>query len=600
MNYSEELIEFRRSLYRPTPDETVTAWCERNLSIPAKLTEAPGPFSTANRPYMREPLECFKDPQVSEMVLCWGAQVAKTTILIMGAIWCVVNNPQPAMWIFPNDRLAGEFSDERWRVMIECNPVVANERELPLAKKWKKLSQQFKRGQMNLSGSNSATNLSSRSAAVMIVDEVELLKDANAKETDALLLAEDRQKGRNKTKLLLTSKPNNADGRIWPRFLRGDQRRFYIPCPHCGQKIKLLWKQVKWDEARLPDGKGWDKRAVQASARYECQLCNGKITDSQKIQALRKGEWIAENPDAMPGIRSYHLSSLYSPDRKCTWGEMAVKWLDSMESTDARRGFINSYLAEPWENQRGSVTRTERIARLEGSDDWTKLMTVDCQKNGFWFVVRAWKDGNSEGVDAGFVNSWEEIEAKQKEWEINDCGVMVDSGWGARDMPQVYRVCASHGVCREQEEGLPIAVGWMPAKGLPGRKRWKDEETGVPVPYRYQRIDPWDGTANARQVLTDLFEFSGDFFKDRLQDLRERKGGTNWTVRPEVATEEFWRHLDAEELVHVVDRKTGRGTHAWRQRSSTWPNHMLDCEVMQLALAASLGFLPTEVMALSE
>jgi len=52
------LLDYRRSIYRPTPKKTVVEWCEENLRLTTRQTEHPGPFSTAVRPYTREVLEC--------------------------------------------------------------------------------------------------------------------------------------------------------------------------------------------------------------------------------------------------------------------------------------------------------------------------------------------------------------------------------------------------------------------------------------------------------------------------------------------------------------------------------------------------------------
>jgi phage terminase large subunit GpA-like protein len=165
----------------------------------------------------------------------------------------------------------------------------------------------------------------------MVGDEIDKFASATEREADALELAEDRLKALSTSKQFLTSTPTLVEGLIWQRFLAGDQRRFWIPCPHCRQFIQLIWKQVRWDQAKT-DGRAWDFSKVRASGRYECQLCGGHVSDAQKVAALRHGEWRQENDGALPGVRSYHLSSLYSPDRKCTWGQLATKFLQASES----------------------------------------------------------------------------------------------------------------------------------------------------------------------------------------------------------------------------------------------------------------------------
>ena len=124
---------------------------------------------------------------------------------------------------------------------------------------------------------------------------------------------------------------------------------------------------------------------------------------------------------------------------------------------------------------------------------------------------------------------------------------------------------------------------WLPAKGMPSRKRWKDSESGLLVPWTLQAVDPFLGTAAAGQVTLNLFEFSGDFFKDLLANLRAGRGGHRWTVPAAMATEEYWRQLDAEIKTPAFSRVTGKTHHQWLPRSKHWPNHLLDCETLQVA-----------------
>lgn len=242
-----DLLEFRRQQYRPTPRQTVVEWSEANLKLTQRQTEHPGPFTTSIRPYTREPMEAWKDPSVSECTLCWGSQTAKTTTLMAGLAWLIDNEPCPALWLMPTENLARSFSKSRWLPMLEDSPAMVS--HFPADKdKLTNLEQHFTRSTLTFVGSNSPANLASRPVRVLIADEVDKFASASEKEADALDLAEQRLKAFSSSKAFLTSTPTVTEGRIWQRFLRGDQRRFYLPCPHCKVPIKLEWRQVKWDE----------------------------------------------------------------------------------------------------------------------------------------------------------------------------------------------------------------------------------------------------------------------------------------------------------------------------------------------------------------
>jgi phage terminase large subunit GpA-like protein len=275
------LLDYRRNLYRPTPMQTVVDWAEASLRLTQRQTEHPGPFSTSVRPYTREPMEAWKDPTVYEVTLCWGSQTSKTTTLMAGLAWLIANEPSPALWLMPTESLARSFSKSRWLPMLEDSPAML-ECYPAEADKITNLEQNFTRSTLTFVGSNSPANLASRPVRVLIADEVDKFAEATAREADALDLAEQRLKSFSSSKAFMTSTPTVVEGRIWQRFLRGDQRRYYLPCPHCREYIKLEWRQVTWDDAKAEDGKH-DLGKIRASAHYVCQQPSDMANGAQRI-----------------------------------------------------------------------------------------------------------------------------------------------------------------------------------------------------------------------------------------------------------------------------------------------------------------------------
>ena len=279
----------------------------------------------------------------------------------------------------------------------------------------------------------------------------------------------------------------------------GQQRRFFIPCPHCEHPIKLLWPQVKWDPQAKDESGAWHLGRVRASAHYQCQECAGHISDAQKVVAVRKGLWRPENPNAIPGVRSYHLSR-------------------------------------------------------------------------------------------------EEIREAQIAHGVTDNHVGIDSGHAAAD---VYAHCLRWGriVSSRQPGLLPIHVGWTPMKGRERDASWKDPKTKQPRPYCL-------GSAALphRKFRLPLLEFNGDFLLDILAKLRkgpEGAGGFRWELTGQ-ADEEYFRHLDAKVKKPEVIGRSGKVQVIWRLRSGRWPDHLLDCELEQLAMAMIHRRLPWATIAQPE
>jgi hypothetical protein len=602
-DFQRGLLEFRRTLYRPTPKQTVVEWAEANLKLTQRQTEHPGPYSTSVRPYVREPLEAWKDPGVSELTLCWGSQTSKTTTLMAGLAWLIDNEPSPALWLMPTESLARSFSKSRWLPFLEDSPTMVA--HFPLDKdKLTNLEQHFDKSTLTFIGSNSPANLSSRPVRVLVGDEIDKFADATSKEADALDLAEQRLKAFSSSKAFFTSTPTTTENRIWQRYLRGDQRRYYIPCPHCRELIRLEWRQIKWDGVKTEDGK-YDWAAVRSSAFYECQLCKGKISDAQKVAALRHGKWIAENPNALPSIRSYHLSSLYSPDRKCTWGHLAVAFLEAKQSMMGLQGFINGMLAEPWENQDGTVDRVEVISDSP-LNEARRYLTADVQAAApyFWYVCREWQGGNSRLVAAGHADDFAALRRIQVELGVHDMDVGIDSGF---DTQTVYDACAGFsntsvnpvsypcGLRYPPEGGLrkPMLIGWMPMKG---------RETGARFTTRSGSIHPF-GVSTSTSMRTDVVQpllvFDSEHLRDMLSRLRQSSEAGSWAVcslpirlQAEgaycVDPDQYWKHLDSHVLKPTANR-AGRIKHVWHKRNHRWPDHLHDCEIMQLAMAMLWG-----------
>jgi hypothetical protein len=331
----------------------------------------------------------------------------------------------------------------------------------------------------------------------------------------------------------------------------------------------LNWPMMKWDEDARLDQHAWDLKRVRETARLECPHCAGHLTDALKTKMLREGEWRAENLGALPGHRSYHLSALYSVRR--SFGALAVKFLQDKQSLMGLQDFVNSILAEPWEEAMTTESRPltvgEYTLRPPVEEGTARIMAVDVQQDCFYFVCRAFaKDGSSKLIDEGRLTTWADLEFKVTELGLdtqrNIGGMMaklvvVDSGFRT---DEVLDVC--------------IRNRYIPAKGEDrlegyGVKLGKSLRKAISVIKPYRR--GWF-----------LMLFSSPTAQDVLEWLRSGQGPA-WTVAAD-ASEEYKAHLDAHRKVMRRSPLTGRETYLWKQIGRR-PNHMLDAELMILALA---------------
>jgi predicted RNA-binding Zn-ribbon protein involved in translation (DUF1610 family) len=618
--HRSELALHCGQIMRPPPEIPVDVWCEQNIYIPAPQTQSPGYLRFDGREFLREPLQAFAMTEIRDLVLCFGSQIGKTTFLMAGVAWSIACDPCGVLWVMSTIEMGRSFSEVRWVPMVYSTPLL--EAMIPLGARrhsFKKTQQQLGGAVVNFVGSNSPGNLASRPARRVILDEVDKFPEATAKEADAVNLAEQRTKSFANPQRVKVSTPTVREGLIWQEFVKGDMRRRFLPCPSCGNHVVLAWSKaytvlpvlgceafIVWDKEARRDGGGWDLERVERSARAECPHCGAHILDSQKTAMDRGGEWrpTSKHPPAA-GFRSYHLSSLYAASPETTFGRLAVAFLQAKNSLLGLKGFINGNLAEPYEAQDTLGDRVEIIspkpsseAKPETATKATRLMTVDCQAKApyFWYVVREWRAGECEGIAAGSADTWEELEEIQRKNAVEEIHVGVDSGWGARSDSEVYERCVAHVVdFQQRDEKLPLAIGWTPLKGSPGRKTWKHAD-GTQRPWWVTEVDPFEGKSQSGRVNMQLLHYSGDILKDVLQGLRRKQGTFRWMVRDGVATETYWRHLDGEVKKAVRNMRNGRVTYQWAPRSKHWPNHLGDCEVNQIALALALKLfvIPTQ------
>ena len=130
-------------------------------------------------------------------------------------------------------------------------------------------------------------------------------------------------------------------------FEESDQRYYFVPCPECNHKQRLVWKNVIWDDKK-PE-----------TARYACEDCGSLIDESKKTWMIKNGEWRTTKPTS--NIAGFHISELYSVFS--TWSGMASTFLESKNNPEMLKSFVNLALGESWEDQSDSVEHEQLLQK---------------------------------------------------------------------------------------------------------------------------------------------------------------------------------------------------------------------------------------------
>lgn len=256
------------------------------------------------------------------------------------------------------------------------------------------------------------------------------------------------------------------------------------------------------------------------------------------------------------------------------WSDIAKEFLLSKDDPELFQNFVNSWLAEPWEDTK---LKTSAELVLERQTDlpelvvpkWTKLLTagVDVQETSLYWTIRAWGDFlTSQNIAHGQALSFEEIDRIMNVEYITEDGVpaivnlcLVDSG-DQTDM--VYDFCALH-----SDYALPV----------------KGSSHAQLSHYKLSKINREDsGAYGMALVLVD-----GDKYKDMIAGrMRKPNGKGSWMVYKDCDME-YAEQVTAEHKVNV--KRNGITKQVWQLKHSHGDNHYLDCETYAMAAADIKG-----------
>jgi hypothetical protein len=175
-------------------------------------------------------------------------------------------------------------------------------------------------------------------ARYIFLDEVDAYPASADEEGDPVTLAEARSLTfAHRRKVFLVSTPTiRGLSRIEREYEVSDQRRFFVPCPHCGVMQWLKFDRLRWQKGK-PE-----------TAEYHCEGCDAAIAEHHKTAMLEGGEWRATAAAADPTTVGYHLSALYSPIGWLSWERIVRAWDAAQGSDEAIKAFRNTILGETW------------------------------------------------------------------------------------------------------------------------------------------------------------------------------------------------------------------------------------------------------------
>lgn len=621
-----------RAAWLPPSNLLPSDWAEAYRYLSRRQSpRQPGPWRNDNQPALRWVMDLAVRATIRELWVKKSPQIGVSEA-IRNVIGCQAHqSPDPALLVLPDEKKGREIMRKRLLPLFEETEVLAGLLTgLRSDKKFGGVS--LTNGfDLVLGYSGSPSSIASDPFGVVIADEVDKYERTPGGEGDVVELLKARTRTlqeMGKGRLIAPSTPTTPDGPVTLGYEACVIKlEIFVPCPHCGTHQVLRFDNLKWE--KFTDLGEPERRAAAVetagAAWFECVQCGGRIENRHKHEMLRHHYWgtadgswklwfdgreEGRQPDGF--TVGMHLPAFY--DLSVSFAKIAAVFILCDGRPEKLQSFYNDYLALDFKIA-VSVTVTSTFARMCTADPetgfvpppaklvpvWASrlLMSVDTQKDHFYYVVRAWGHRmRSQRVAHGRVTSFEELAELfyGTAWHYPPTAdptifqplrifrMGIDSGGtddGQRDATrtdEVYTFCN-----RDPLHLLPMKGA---SKALEERIRW-----------RFVTYTPPNAKRSPYEVR--LWLWDGAFFRDLLSSHIAGRLQTIDPLTGEVTGDEpQWMLNDVNDdqynrqMSNVVKSRVRKGkshVEVWMPRTPGARHDYHDAEAEQLALAYGPG-----------
>lgn len=569
MTFEAELLQSTAQAvewgWRPPPNLSIAQWAEANLRLSAEDSAEAGNYRLDRAPYQRGILDAVNDPTCEEIVVMSSAQIGKTLIAKAIIGYYIDQDPSPILFVTYSLDMAETFSKDRLAPMVRDTECLRGKIADPRARDSGNtiLHKRFPGGHITMVGANAPGGLASRPVRVVICDEVDRYPASAGTEGDPVSLAFARAKTFWNRRLLLFSTPGDeATSRIAPAYEASDQRRFYVPCSHCGETQALKWAQVTWTDD--------DPR----TAGYACEFCGALWSDAERSEAVKHGAWVAAFPERV--IAGFHINELYSPFRKLS--EIVQDFIRAKIAPETLKTWVNTSLGEVWRDEEGEKADSESLsARCE---------SYEKAPNGA-VIVTMGVDVQDDRIEMEFVG-WG---AGEESWGLDHVVLRGDPGqqelWDRLD-DQLARTI-------EREDGAVLAVSGCAIDSAGHYTKqvyaWARKHRGRVYPLVGRSGKGRPLVVPGKKIIKDfgikLYTVGVDAVKELLlmSRVKVKQPGPGYCHWPRHYPADYFEQLTSER--RVVRYTRGQPTYVWELVKGK-RNEALDCRVYGMAAIALL------------
>lgn len=313
------------------------------------------PWDPNLAPYIIEPMNCLASREYDAVVFVGPARTGKTIGLIDGwIVYNIVCDPADMLVIQVSEEKAREHSKKRLDRTFRCSPEVKS-RLSPRRNDNNVHDRTFRAGNYLKLGWPSVNIMSSSDYKSVALTDYDRFPEDIDGEGDAFSLGSKRTTTFMSSGMTLVESSPGRDIRdtkwrpttaheappttgILSLFNRGDRRRLYWPCPHCGEYF----------QPEVANMTGYrdspDPVLASESAYLQCPACKGRITADMKRELnirhvwLRDGEKIDRDGNRYGEPRRSRIASFWMEGPAAayqTWAQMMYKFLTAEQEYEA-------------------------------------------------------------------------------------------------------------------------------------------------------------------------------------------------------------------------------------------------------------------------
>lgn len=625
-NYVKErvnIFEFaRHSLSNIAPAD----WCEKNRMMTSDVSPLPGMFSYENSPYARELVNCLAADHPARIIaIKKGAQIGISVGVIEAGIgWIISENPGNILFLVGHEELVSKagkkvdtmIDNSGIRSLIKSTTLRARNTKSGDTDKMK----EFQGGFLSLGIANHKT-LRQDSIRYGFIDDFEAMKGATDQAGDTTKMIEQRFAAfATNMKLYYSSTPELEEtSNIEPVYKLGDQRKYHIPCPCCGEYIVFEWQVQSDYDKNEKAGIYWQLndagKLIPESVGYVCQKCGQFFDDKNKTDLIKLGQWIPTAEPSRPGYYSYHISSLYAPPYMYGWEHYVREYLEAHPENGKRnekkwKAFKNLVLGETYTPTGESISANELQKnirpyeigllpeKLSEADGNGKIVLLTCGSdlNGKeddarldWEIVAYSETGATYSINHGSIGTFipgDNGKTDREHWTYqhgNELSVWeeFDKILGAKyetDTGRAMRILITG-----LDSGYQTIHAYQYADGTNFNVvclKGKDVD-------KYTNINADLNTFRQSREKGNLFLVETNNTKDQLSEEMSLKWDARYhDVQPagfmnfptpsdgKYLFVNFFSHFEAEHK--IIDKDT---TFRWLKKSSAHQNHLYDCRL---------------------